>query len=108
MGTDGTFPDFLSCGSRKSRQGGDCGIPPLRKGPRKDGAPGTRHRRIMADVGAESMVGGTTFRRKMIQREISRALVLNLSGKASGARALPRISLPLTAPSLLSRRTRQP
>jgi hypothetical protein len=26
------------------------------------------------------------FRRKMIQREISRALVLNLSGKASGAR----------------------
>jgi len=56
----------------------------------------------MADVGAESMVGGTTFRRKMIQREISRALVLNLSGKASGAPALPRISLSLTAPSLLS------
>ena len=43
MGTDGTFPDFLSCGSRKSREGGDCGIPPLRKRPRKDGAPGTRH-----------------------------------------------------------------
>ena len=40
----------------------------------------------MADVRAESMGGGTTFRRKMIQREISRALVLNLSGKASGAR----------------------
>src|ERR1700693_4207975 len=40
MGTDGTFPDFLSCGSRKSREVGDCGIPPLRKRPRKDGAPG--------------------------------------------------------------------
>jgi hypothetical protein len=39
MGTDWTFPDFLSCGSRKSREGGDCGIPPLRKRPRKDGAP---------------------------------------------------------------------
>src|SRR4029077_7978804 len=39
-GTDGTFPDFLSCGSRRSREGGDCGIPPLRKRPRKDGAPG--------------------------------------------------------------------
>jgi len=41
----------------------------------------------------------------MIQREISRALVLNLSGKASGATALPRIFLSLTAPSLLSRAT---
>src|SRR5216684_4433392 len=60
----------------------------------------------MADVGAESMVGGTTFHREMIQREISRALVLNLSGKASGATALPRIFLSLTAPSLLSRPTR--
>ena len=45
------------------------------------------------------------FRRKMIQREISRALVLNLSGKRSGAAALHRISLSLTAPSLLSRGT---
>ncbi len=35
-----TFLDFLSWGSRKSREGGDSGIPPLRKGPRKDGAPG--------------------------------------------------------------------
>jgi hypothetical protein len=54
----------------------------------------------MADVGAESMGGGTIwFHRKvverfgstgkMIQREISRALVLNLSGKASGARHCP-------------------
>jgi hypothetical protein len=30
LGTDGTFPDFLSCGSTRSREGGDCGIPPLR------------------------------------------------------------------------------
>src|SRR6266851_5728486 len=60
----------------------------------------------MADVGAESMIGGTTFHREMIQREISRALVLNLSGKASGATALPRIFLSLTAPSLLSRTAR--
>jgi hypothetical protein len=44
------------------------------------------------------------FRREMIQREISRVLVLNLSGNASGASALPRIFLSLTAPSLLSRR----
>src|ERR1700726_786582 len=40
MGADGTFPDFLSCGSIKSREGDGCGIPPLRKRPRKDGAPG--------------------------------------------------------------------
>jgi hypothetical protein len=33
------FPDFLSCGSKKSREGGDRGIPPLRKRPRKDGSP---------------------------------------------------------------------
>ena len=59
----------------------------------------------MADVGAESMVGGTMFRREMIQREISRVLVLNLSGKASGAPALPGITMSLTEPSLLSRRT---
>ena len=53
------------------------------------------------------MVGGTVFHRDVIQREISRALVLNLSGKASGATALPRILLSLTAPSLLSRPTRR-
>jgi hypothetical protein len=35
----------------------------------------------MADVQVESMVGGTIFHREMIQREISRVLVLNLSGK---------------------------
>jgi hypothetical protein len=33
-------------------------------------AAGCSHRRIMADVQVESMVGGTTFRRKLIQREI--------------------------------------
>jgi len=59
----------------------------------------------MADDGAESMFGGTMFHREMIQREISRALVLNLSGKPSGASALPGIFLSLTEPSLLSRRT---
>jgi hypothetical protein len=37
----------------------------------------------MADVRAESMVGGTMFHRESIQREISRVLVLNLSGKVS-------------------------
>jgi hypothetical protein len=52
-------------------------------------AAGCSHRRIMADVGAESMFGGTMFRREMIQREISRALVLNLSGETSGARHCP-------------------
>ena len=35
----------------------------------------------MVAVQAESMVGGTIFHRKVIQREISRVLVLNLSGK---------------------------
>jgi hypothetical protein len=35
----------------------------------------------MAEVEAESMVGGTIFHRWVIQREISRVLVLNLSGK---------------------------
>src|ERR1019366_3086588 len=51
------------------------------------------------------MVGGTIFHREMIQREISRALVLNLSGKASGAQTLHRTTMPLTEPSLLSRGT---
>ena len=32
------------------------------------------------------MVGGTIFHRRVIQREISRVLVLNLSGNASGAK----------------------
>ena len=53
------------------------------------------------------MVGGTIFHREVIQREISRALVLNLSGKASGAQTLLRTTMPLTEPSLLSRGTRQ-
>ena len=44
----------------------------------------------------------------MIQREISRVLVLNLSGKASGADAPPGRTMPLTEPSLLSRGTLMP
>jgi hypothetical protein len=47
----------------------------------------------MVDVQAESMVGGTIFHWEVIQREISRVLVLNLSGKASGAWALHRTFL---------------
>ena len=39
------------------------------------------------------MVGGTTFRRRVIHDEISRVLVLNLSGKQSGAGAPPKIFL---------------
>jgi hypothetical protein len=42
----------------------------------------------------------------MIQREISRVLVLNLSGKKNGAYAPPRTTMSLTEPSLLSRATR--
>jgi hypothetical protein len=48
----------------------------------------------MVDLEAESMVGGTIFHREMIPREISRALVLNLSGETSGAKTPPRRSLP--------------
>jgi hypothetical protein len=48
------------------------------------------------------MVGGTIFHRRVIQREISRVLVLNLSGKAGGAGAPPRTTMPLTEDSLLS------
>jgi len=51
------------------------------------------------------MVGGAILYREVIQREISRVLVLNLSGKKSGASALHRRSLPLTEPSLLSKGT---
>jgi len=53
------------------------------------------------------MVGGAILYREVIQREISRVLVLNLSGEKSGASALHRRSLPLTEPSLLSRDTLQ-
>jgi hypothetical protein len=56
----------------------------------------------MVDVRAESMVGGTIFHRTVIQREISRVLVLNLSGKKKGAQNTDGRSLSLTAPSLLS------
>src|ERR1017187_9012749 len=53
------------------------------------------------------MVGGTIFHREVIPREISRALVLNLSGEHGGAHVPPRRSLSLTQPSLLSRATRR-
>jgi hypothetical protein len=52
-------------------------------------AAGCSHRRIMADVQVESMVGGTIFHREVIQREISRVLVLNLSGKKAVLRHCP-------------------
>jgi hypothetical protein len=53
------------------------------------------------------MVGGTIFHRCVIQREISRVLVLNLwHDKTGGACAPPRTTTPLTEPSLLSRATR--
>ena len=72
-------------------------------------AAGCSHKRIMVAVEIESMGGGTTSSaEEMIQREISRVLVLNLSGQRSGAPALPRRSLSLTAPSLLSRGTPSP
>jgi len=44
----------------------------------------------------------------VIQREISRVLVLNLSGENNGAHNTGRISLPLTQPSLLSEGQIQP
>jgi hypothetical protein len=48
----------------------------------------------MVAVQAESMVGGTIFHRKVIHGEISRVLVLNLSGECSGAQAPPGKSSP--------------
>jgi len=58
-----------------------------------------------ARFGAESMVGGTIFHPRVIARKISRVLVLNLlwHNKTSGAHAPPRIYLPLTTPSLLTK-----
>src|SRR5438552_11696676 len=50
----------------------------------------------------ESMVGGTIFHRDVIQREISRVLVLNLWRKTRCS-ALQRRSSSLTTPSLLLR-----
>ncbi len=44
----------------------------------------------------------------VIQPEIFRVLILNLSGKPGGADAPPRTTMPLTVPSLLSRATRPP
>ncbi len=60
------------------------GVPPsgISSSLRRPGPPA----RIMAAVQAESMVGGTIFHRKMISREISRVLVLNLSGKRGGSK----------------------
>src|SRR6266700_2063995 len=54
------------------------------------------------------MVGGTTFHRNVISREISRVLFLNLSGAHGGPEKSPGRRLPLTQPSLLSRATRPP
>jgi hypothetical protein len=51
------------------------------------------------------MVGGTIFHRRVIQREISRVLVLNPLWQKSGGQNTDRISLSLTPPSLLSRAT---
>ena len=62
------------------------------------------------------MVGGTIFferssgeddHRWVIQREISRVLVLNPLWQKSGAQNTGRILLSLTPPSLLSRGTRR-
>src|SRR5579864_3628189 len=56
------------------------------------------------------MVGGTIFHRRVIQREISRVLVLNLlwHDKTGGACAPPSTTMPLTETSLLSRASPQP
>ena len=53
------------------------------------------------------MVGGTIFHRRVIPREISRVLVLNLLwyDKPGGACAPPKTTTPLTEPSFLSRGT---
>jgi hypothetical protein len=48
----------------------------------------------MVAVWAESMVGGTIFHRRVIQREIFRVLVLNLSGKLTRRFAPARIITP--------------
>jgi len=81
-----------------------------RKSPPKQslsGAPSRVGERVKPGHPPESMVGGTIFHRRVIQREISRVLVLNLLwyGKAGGAHAPPRIRVPLTEPSFLSRGT---
>jgi len=51
----------------------------------------------MVEVQTESMAGGTMFHRRVIEREISRVLVLNLlwRDKAGGAHAPPRTTMPL-------------
>ena len=58
---------------------------------------------------AESMVGGTICGTGsppvVIQREISRVLVLHPCGKPGGGCAPPRTTMPLTEISLLSRGT---
>jgi len=48
----------------------------------------------MAEVQVESMVGGTIFHREMIQHEISRVLVLNLSGKQAVLAHRPKTITP--------------
>jgi hypothetical protein len=52
------------------------------------------------------MVGGTIFHREVIQREISRVLVLNLLWRKKRCFGTARDIFALTEPSLLSRATR--
>ncbi len=52
------------------------------------------------------MVGGTIFHRKMIPREISRVLVLNLIWRKKRCFGTAQDIFALTEPSLLSRGTR--
>jgi hypothetical protein len=72
--------------AQKTRLGKQKAVFHFRTGPTTAGC---SHRRIMVDVWAESMVGGTIFHRKMIPREISRVLVLNLSGEKAVPRHCP-------------------
>src|ERR1700728_1982317 len=72
-------------------------------------AAGCSHKRIMVDVGAESMVGGTIFGRRSPPQVISVRFPESWSSTSlakSGAKNTDRILLSLTPPSLLSRGTR--
>src|ERR1700728_5490392 len=71
-------------------------------------AAGCSHKRIMVDVGAESMVGGTIFGRRSPPQVISVRFPESWSSTSlakSGAKNTDRILLSLTPPSLLSRGT---
>ena len=52
-------------------------------------------------------IASTTFRRRVMSVSISTVLVLNFSGGKGGACAPPGTTMPLTKPSLLSRRYRK-